>query len=132
MTMFRLAHLRHAARRTARAAAWSARRRTMASGPAPINEPGGWFLGRAPGAPRAAREGWERQTYWCLYGGSAFLVACLCSAPNTSIKAWGRDEAEARNNPRDPEQAVSPGEHVEPRGSPWAKAAPGAVPTYGS
>ena len=51
----------------------------------------------AAAAPRAAREGWERQTYWCLYGGSAFLVACLCSAPNTSIKAWGRDEAEARN-----------------------------------
>ncbi len=66
----------------------------MASGPAPINEPGGWFLARAPGSPKPAREGWERMTYWSMYGGTAFLVVALCGA-NPSADNSVQEEAEA-------------------------------------
>ena len=99
--------LRRATRRTARTFAPRGRR-TMASGPAPINESGGWLFGHPPGHPKPAREGWERMTYWSLYGGSAFLIVCLCSAPNTSIKVWARAEAEGRNDPVDPSHEVTP------------------------
>ena len=48
-----------------------------------------------------------------MYGGTAFLVVCLCNAPTTSVKVWAREEAKGRNNPLDPDHVVTIGEHVE-------------------
>ncbi len=52
----------------------------------PVNEPGGWFLGQRPGGPKPKREGWETQTYVCMYGGFLMLFLGLTYGPTTTTK----------------------------------------------
>ena len=100
----------------------------------PVQEPGGWFLGARPGGPKPRREGWERMTYFSLYGGCAFLVLGLCYGPTTSIKLWARDEAEGRNSVVAAGGEVEVGQARADEKAPehaWARASIGAVPTRG-
>lgn len=75
-------------------------RRGGGSSGIPIREPGGQLFGEAP-VPAGSRrplEDWELP-YYIGFGVATFLaIAGLAAKPETSLKAWGRKEAIARQD----------------------------------
>eukprot|EP00510_Aplanochytrium_minuta_P004007 CAMPEP_0184028580 /NCGR_PEP_ID=MMETSP0954-20121128/14926_1 /TAXON_ID=627963 /ORGANISM="Aplanochytrium sp, Strain PBS07" /LENGTH=124 /DNA_ID=CAMNT_0026313453 /DNA_START=198 /DNA_END=572 /DNA_ORIENTATION=- len=64
-----------------------------------------YMFGEKPGQRKW--ESWEAPYYFFMGGGALLTIVGISLKPETSIKAWARDEAEVRN------QRVTDGEPVE-------------------